>query len=368
MKRYRGSILVLVAAALSVVATGDTVYVGRLPYRSASVVDAKDFQLHYTIGGRGRVLVKPLSEVTRIEIDGRQDFNQAEGHVDGREDPSKWNTAAAIRSYDASVTARAPAWFKRLVRYRKLRALGQSDRIDHATEAWLGLLKDEGASASLLAAKPTRIAPAGSAANVRAIGLLKDAFGEASDKTRDAIGELLLRLYQRQGMNAEAARLAGQIAGSQDPGDDGQNGPEVSTDQLAQRLRAQEILLRSAVQTRNARKLSDLAGDLRSGLTGYTAKHLPEALYLLAEAQYHRARLNEQSEADLLKQAGLNYMRVQVFFPSSPRAAASLLMAGRVNEALGNRAAARKAYTEVTKRYPDTEPAKDAKRAAEALD
>jgi TolA-binding protein len=368
MKRYRPSIVIFIAAALSAVATGDTVYVGRLAYRSANVVDAKDFQLHYTIGGRSRVLVKPLSEVTRIQIDGRKDFNEAEDHVDGREDPSKWNTAAAIRSYDAAIAARAPAWLKRLVRYRKLRALGQSDRIDHATEAWLGLLQDEGASAALLGAKPTRIAPAGSAANTRAIGLLEDAFDEASDKTRNTIGDLLLRLYQREQKNAEAARLAGQIAGSQDPDGNGQDVSAVSTDQLSQRLRAQEILLRSAVQSRNAQKLSDLADDLRSGLTGYTAKHLPEALYLLSEAQYHRARLGGQPDTDLLKQAGLNYMRVQVFFPSSPRAASSLLMAGRVNEALGNRAAARKAYTEVTNLYPGTEPAKDAKRAAEALD
>jgi TolA-binding protein len=71
----------------------------------------------------------------------------------------------------------------------------------------------------------------------------------------------------------------------------------------------------------------------------------------------------EQGEA-LFKRAGLNLMRVVSYYPDSPEAPTALLLAGQINEKLGNANAARRAYEKVTTTYRDSD---SAKKAAELL-
>ncbi|MFW5840212.1 MAG: tetratricopeptide repeat protein [Planctomycetota bacterium] len=350
-------------------AGADEVYVGRLPYRDVRVSNAREFTLFFQVQASGRTLSKPLTEVALIEIDRQNDFNRAEKLVDGREDQANWDVPGALRLYDAALTQRTPDWLKRLIRYRKLRALGGSDRIDQAVEAWLGLVQDEGVSEAMIAAKPTELAAKGSPANTRAINLLKPVYAQATEKLKSATGDLLLRLYQRQGMEQEAAKLAGQIVttnGASDNGGSGDNVP-ASSDRLERKLRAQSVILQGAISSKDARKIEGLISDLQGAMNSFTEKHLPEALYLLARAQYERILLSGQADKTKLAEAGLNAMRVAAYFPGSPRAPDALVLAGRVNQALGNSGAAAQAYEEVLNQYSQSDAADTAKQAKAQL-
>jgi TolA-binding protein len=57
-------------------------------------------------------------------------------------------------------------------------------------------------------------------------------------------------------------------------------------------------------------------------------------------------------------------MRVVSYYPDSPEAPVALLLAGQINEKLGNPSAAKLAYEKVTTAYRDSD---SAKKAAELL-
>jgi TolA-binding protein len=96
---------------------------------------------------------------------------------------------------------------------------------------------------------------------------------------------------------------------------------------------------------------------------------LPDGMYLLGLAQLQMAK-GEKGAAKrkpLLVRAGLNLMRVVVFHGGSEAAAPALLAAGEVNELLGNKAGARKAYMLVLTKYGKSSVAAEAKKRVLAL-
>ena len=93
---------------------------------------------------------------------------------------------------------------------------------------------------------------------------------------------------------------------------------------------------------------------------------LAGGLSLLGRSQLALAR--QRRDRALLTQAGLNLMRVAVWFPNSDQAPEALHQAGEINAQLGNRRAARAAWERVISQYEASPSAQRARRALEQLD
>ena len=366
MKRsIKVSIVLAAAAAVVSPVAADDVYQKSLLYGKVQVIDAKDFQVFFQLNGR--TLAKPLDEVSLIQINNQADFNQAETHVDGRKDPSEWKPETALTYYNRAVSDRNPQWLTRLISYRKLRALSRMDRIDQAVEAWLALIDSEGASAALLAARPTQLAAKGASANAAAIPVLKARAAAAEGDLKTAVGNLLLSLYQKEGRSGDAASLAAEMAGGAAGNDPNTNGGGDPAD-LAGRLRALRVLLKSGQDGSDAGRIRQVEDEVQKGIRSCTEATLPEAMFLLGKARYLRWKLATNRDEKLLKSAGLDLMRVVTFYPSHAAAPEALYTAGLVNEGLGNDAAASRAWREVVAKYPGSAAAAMAKTDLQRLE
>ncbi len=113
-------------------------------------------------------------------------------------------------------------------------------------------------------------------------------------------------------------------------------------------------------------KFAEAVTTLEGRLTEVSAADLPAALSILGKSQYGLARAESDKEKakQQLTLAGLNLMRVAVFYQDSAPAAESLFLAGEINTRLDNAAAAVSAYEAVKSKYPRSE---FAKKAAAAL-
>ena len=174
------------------------------------------------------------------------------------------------------------------------------------------------------------------------------------------MARLLLRLYQLEGRDAEAEQLLGLF------GDDDDGAPaaiELIAGDLLQRLsRSRAMLDRPGGPER-------VIETLTADLPLYDTDLLPEALLVLG---YARQRVAEAGEGEVaraaLVRAGLDFMHVATYFPRSPLAGEALYEAGRVNQALGNLLAARRAYESVVSGYADSDVAASAAAALSEME
>ena len=97
-------------------ARADTVQIGKLPYSNVRVADCSNGNIVFLVGSNP--VTKDLKDVTLIQIDGKEAFNQAEKQRPGA--PAK---AAAL--YDNAMRAAWNQWEKKLITYRRLDCLGR---------------------------------------------------------------------------------------------------------------------------------------------------------------------------------------------------------------------------------------------------
>jgi tetratricopeptide (TPR) repeat protein len=219
--------------------------------------------------------------------------------------------------------------------------------------------------------RPTTFARKGSVANRRAIQLLSTRREKTENKERaGAMGQLLLSLYEHEGMTKKARALAEELTGTPSSGDggtdDGNTGtgtvtpPPVGTTQLTRQLQAARTLLNS--------KPDIVAAQIESNLSRYGPAERPVALYLLGRAQQKLAgsARGAQQKQQLYRKAGLNLMRVVAYYPESRNAGMALYEAGQVCKALGNTTAAQEAWRMVLEQFPGTDAADPARKALEA--
>jgi hypothetical protein len=138
--------------------------------------------------------------------------------------------------------------------------------------------------------------------------------------------------------------MARELAGT--PGASGRNGDTVAAPaagSLAERAEA----IRGLIDKKQA-TVQDLQGVLKNYADTrdrYNARDLSTAMLLAGRAQlalYDMAPA-DQKDPKLLQEAGLNLMRVFAHYADAKEAPEALFYAGKVNLALGNRAAARQA-------------------------
>lgn len=345
----RKTCAILFLAIIAAAGRADTVRVGKIPYSRVRITDARDgkvfFQVTPTV-----TLAKPAHLATLVELEGKTDFNRAEQLLaDGKPEQ-------AVAHYDRALS-KAGGWVRRLIRYRRLIALDRAGRIQRAGREWLALVDESADAAEVLNLRPSTPAAKGSARNAGAIELL-----EARAKRpridpllAEQINALLLVLYEREGRDEDARRMAGRMSEVRLP--------EKRLPRGGGRLTAAKVLIDQGEAER-------ALGVIRANLTAgrYSDEDVPAALFLAGKAQQKLAEVaGELERRSRIVGAGLDFMRVATFFRSHARAPEALVGAAEMNAALGNSWAASRAYEAVVRRYPDSAAARKAAAALEAL-
>ncbi len=353
--------VLLIALTCPLTAQADSVKLTNgLTYEPVKIKNVTDGIIYYRMS-TGTLIAKPLSSVALVTISRNEDFTRAEKLlVQGK-------YAQAEKLYRKAYKNAVRPWVKNLVEYRMLVLNQATGKIDKAVEYWLKMVDASNASIGSLALCPKKLAPAKSPANNRAIALLEKKLKTVKSKPYiQAILKLLIELYEREGQLEKARKIAIRLTGKQHTqpvttrkSGTGKPARPVS---LEPQLRLARISFRSG-------HYDEAINQIEPSLNKFLTKELPEALYLLGRAKFELSkRVNEKDKArQLLIEAGVRFMEVVTFFPDNHNASEALLLAGKVNENLGNMQAARKAYSAVIKRYPGSRSATLAEKAMKRL-
>jgi len=352
-----------VLLAVGAMARPDSVTVKKLPYSNVSIIEVREGKIAFRLAS-GLKVVKPLSEVTFVEIGRQGAFAEAEGLV------QKGKHRQAVSHYETARREHRNGWESRLVQYRYLSALDKAGMIGQAVTEWFSLAEQDKFCAETLKMRPQVRAAKGSAENIRAVALLEGKLKNAKHPAYvEEIRQLLLKLYSREGLTDKAKALAKGLVKSvteprAEPGKPVRRGRTIRSGKISTLLGAVNVFLK---QSDGASALQTLDDNIHRFDTGALA----EALLMRGQA---RMMLAEQAadpdeSRKLLLRAGLDFMRVVAHYPDSIDAGEALYRAGRVNVLLPepNYAAARKAYQQVVSTYGETAAAAKARQALRRL-
>ena len=329
----------------------DTIQLGKLSHSNVKVVGMQADTILYEMPD-GRQIEKPLRVVTSVQIDGKPHFNRAETLMEAGQ------AQQALGKYDKAGVQATDSWMERLIAFRRLRALNQTEMVDRAVEQWLSVVDNSNPTAETLKLYPCRHAPPNAPENTAAIGMLqaKLATLEGHSPYRMTVQHCLLGLYSHESRVKEANELARKLLEAT------RTSSSDSDEDIWVRLQIMEQLIGYG-QAESV--LVDIRSLLRRNVVSRAQQ--PQAILVAGKA----ARILSESTEDLDKRqllaaAGLGFMRVATYFPDTPQAAEALLLAGRVNAAMGNTWAATNAYRKVIQQYADSPAAKVAQAALEA--
>jgi len=382
MNRIAAIVMTCLAAAAAAWADEVAVVSGAssLPYAGVKVMDVQDGVISFRTAG-GSTVRRPAGEVVSINLADQPAFNQAEKLL------AAGKADQAVQAYDGAFDSAMPV-VKSLIQLRRLKALEQAGMSKRAVEEWVRLVEAGKASAAVVAMKPTNFAKALSKDNDGAIDVLEGQLPKAADKTYKAvIQQMLLELYRLQGKEQQAAAIAAQLAGkalASAPGTSPKGGPNPPGRANGAAPAGNEEVLQGQLTGAGALieqgQAKGALDALKANLDKYTPAQLPLAYLLLGKAQMELAKgggpeapkpsgppLGAIGQSGLLRQAGLDFMRVVAWYGESKEAPEALFLAGQVNARIGNVAAARSAYEMLVNRFADSDAAAQAKTALAGL-
>lgn len=344
--------VLLMILPVTVTVRADEVRVGRLPYSGVTVTDFSAGELVFRTAGRE--ITRPLSSITRIELSGRSDFNLAEEMLVDK----RYEEAAQAYRRAEDATTGVP-WLRRLISCRLVQALDGAGRFDEAVHQWLLATGDDGAE-ELLMLRPANLAPQGEQVNSRAINLLEIRLNRVeNEQLRRSIRELLLELYWLEGRHEKAAEMAELLGDVPQPPSD----IETATDGAARQVHGGQLAdIRGLLDENRPERALEF---VLARMARLDEIEMPEALLLAGRARM--ALYQARGSREHLLSAGLDFMRVAVFYAGTDFAAEALYRAGEVNEELGNASAARAAWQLVIARYGDSEYAERAVAGIERI-
>ncbi|MCD4698975.1 MAG: hypothetical protein K8R91_00165 [Phycisphaerae bacterium] len=369
------SLLLCTAAALATAASAraDSIKLTNgLTYDPVTIMAVSDGAVRFQMRS-GIAISKSMSELAVVGISDDKNFTLAESLF------QQGNSAEAEKAYSAARNLAAVSWKKTLIDYRLLAVSESAGQIDKATARWLKIVDDAcrespnrtaDVSAGLLALRPRKLAPAHSKANDRAITLLKGKIKEAaSDAYVKAFRQLLADLYERQGQLSQARAEVVKLAGKSETPDTKPSNVETTTRQGTPPIVSSDVQLRLASLSLKEGEYERVVRQLQPKMKQFTTADLPSAMLLLGCAKLELSKENRDKSAaeKMLLEAGLDLMRVVVFFGSSDEAPHALLSAGQVNERLGNTEAAKAAYSTLVKRFAQSPVAKEAQKEMERM-
>jgi len=346
---------VAVLAMAWAAARADQITIKRILRPNVQVTDVANCKITYQL--RGSEFDRYLRDVDLIQLDGRNDFNQAEKRV------AEGNALEAVFLYDKAAEAEADnSWRMWLIRHRRLRALNAQKMIDRAVADWLAIVGRSSASRPSVALCPTGVDKAGSEANAQAARLLKAKLATAKDKALQArIRELLGQL----GVDASATGTATPTPKPAPTGTVGE--PTVTTDVSVNsgRLRG---TLKEAADALKGGQYAAAGAKIRAGLADFSSRELPAALLLHGKALLLSYEKGGNQSRTMLLEAGLSFMRVAACVdPSHAEVPEAMYLAASVCRHLGNKVAAANAYRRIRQRHAGTPWAEKARRAEQAL-
>ncbi len=338
-----------------------------LVYKPVKIVEVADGFIRFIY--EKSPIRKTIREVSIITLDADKDFTKGETLL------RQGKYSKAVDAYIASRKGVGTRWKKLLIDYRLLSASESAGQIDKAVASWIKIVDAAKATRGTLEMRPRKIPPTRSVAGDRAIALLNALLKDKADKAESkayvkAIRMMLLDIFERQGRLDEARAVAAQLAGRTATAPTTKNSSSNGGRRIdVPAIGSPNAQLRLALISLKGGLCEQVAVDLSGRLKQFKKDDLPSALMLLGRARLEmglRATDKDAARKYLLN-AGLDLMRVVVFFPSSTEAPHSLLWAGRVNERLGNPFAAKAAYSAVIKKFPDSPAAKKARKAMEGM-
>ncbi|MCY2926524.1 MAG: hypothetical protein NT031_14005 [Planctomycetota bacterium] len=368
MRRNMATVLVLVGV-LAGAAAGDKLTInGNVALPIDRVVGFKDGEVVYTTAS-GTERSRRLSEVMLIAIDGQDMFNQAEQL---RAEKKGVDAAGAYETVAAG--GDTPAWLGQISRYRKVDVLGKDKAIATAVTVWLEIVATD-VSTEAITLLPRELPDKGDPQNAQAISALKGRMGGIkSDLARQEARKLLVQLYRREGLDDEADKVAGGTAKAGTEASSGKAAPTASGGSDVAPARSGDDAGRTGAAqgtagglirpNQKASVLKEQVAQLEAGLPKYIAAELGPALVQIGKGKLYLALLEKADSPDrkpLLVEAGLALMRAKTAAAAgkTSTAAEALLLAGQVNEQLGNTQAAEKAYGKVVDDYKADKTVKD---------
>ena len=332
-----------------------------LTYDRVTILGVADGVVRFQMRS-GTTIRKSISKIAVVSITDDKNFVRGETLL------QQGKHAEAEKAYSAAGRLAAAGWKKTLIDYRLLAVNNAAGQIDKATARWLKIVDDAGVSAGVLALRPRKLAPARSKANDLAIALLKAKAQKADPAYLKAIRQLLVDLYERQERLAEARVIAAQLVGKTTtpktkPSANGKTRPETPP------VGSANAQLRLASLSLKQGRYEQVVRQLQPRMKKFTVADLPSAMLLLGRAKLGLSKQKQDKSAaeKLLLEAGLDLMRVVVFFGSSDEAPYALFLAGQVNERLGNAEAAKAAYSTVANRFAKSPATKEAQKALERM-
>jgi hypothetical protein len=340
-------------------AMADSLTINKVQYPNVRVTDASNGRIAYELNGR--TYDKPLSDVSYVMLDGQRDFNKAEDAF------KAGKFAEAVAAYtETEKSAGKLDWLRRLVRYRRMPAAVAAKMPGQAIADWLGIIDDEsGAGRVAIVATPVAVAPKGSPENARAIELLEERVGAKGDVVfRAKVKDLLLKLYETEGLKDKELKLLGLAAGAPPASGPAGNGGERAPGTMGGSVKRVSIGLEEAASLIKLGQYDAAAESIKSKLSMFTTSELPGALVLRGKALQLSYEKGGAKDVEKLKEAGLCFMRVAVCFDAStPQVPEALYLGAMVERALGNEVAAAKALRMLVDQHVASEWAQKAKAA-----
>ncbi len=352
MRQQWAIIFVAIMAMATVAAGQDELKAGGVPHRNIRITGMEDCAIVYEQAGRENT--KPLAEVNFLQIDGEDEFNEAENLLAAGEYED------ALKKFRLARREAVDEWIQDLAELRRLQTMDQAGLIDQAVTLWLTVLTARYSSANALALVPKNL----DLADDRAFDKAFDALEEQREETGTATDVKRVAWLAMMDLQLAIARLKG------DGSDDAQR---LAKEMLAVlnalapadiigvsgRLEVASVFVSDPQSAAAVKEI--VTGDLYE----YPDEQLPQALLLLGKAQLALAETGDEDKS-LLTDAGNNLMHVVVFFGESEQAAEAYFLAAGVNRQLGNDKAARGAYQMIIDEYADSPFAAQAAEALEA--
>jgi TolA-binding protein len=339
--------IVCAIAIATISARADSIFVGNLERKNATIKELKGDMLVFDFNGR--TTEQQAAKVTRLVVPSETALTAAEeAYATQRWDDAVDNYQKAQKS--------AKQWVKDWATMRLIDAAAKSGRFDAAASAYIAvLLKDPATAAPLKPAMPDAKSTFLDSAIADTNTALKSP-RLTIDQRRALLGFLIELAQAKKDSTTEDAAYA-QLAKL--PGAD-------VNDPSAKRVLARRKLS-LASQALEAKNYTQAVTEIESSKTMFVdPAQQAEALFILAEAQTGQAGTDQTR----LKDAALAYMRVVALAknePAHPRVVESLLKTASILEKIGDTSSAQQLYAQIISQYPDDPLTAQASKSLERL-
>lgn len=364
----RGGLVVFIfLSILGGTSRADSLLAGGREWAGAKVQWFQDGKVRFSAADGSQQAV-PIATVTRLQVDLRDDLNQAEQlRVEGK-------ATEAIAAYEAALRTENRNDLGGFIRYRLMGLYGQTGQLDLAVGMFLDLVKQPDFHAVVKGWRPANVSAVKPKIHESAVASLEEGLrqirtGLASESVRELRDFIQAARRPAPGQAVEAARP--QIPSTLPKARSAASGaatapkaPAAEDDGIA--AYAPELLeVGPPTRALKAGQYAE-ALQLANGVLvqpDLSRERLAEALYVRGVAQWQLAKDSRQ-----FLQAGWALSRLLVEFPTDPRAAECLYCLGMVHRRLGQPGPARQLLQQAVQAGGSEDLRERARKALQDID